>query len=144
MLQHLRKDSHTRSMIWLARHALALVGPTRPLHHLVKMLRIRMLSGDALTSIPLKEVQDVRCVKLHLHRLHGCPSRFRQRLLLHGERLADAVKLESTMELDLVLLTFVESSQEQVDALVTAARLGSLVEVGKSETAYVVCPWKPS
>eukprot|EP00439_Symbiodinium_sp_Y106_P026427 s1775_g3.t1 len=95
-------------MIWLARHALALVGPTRPLHHLVKMLRIRMLSGDALTSIPLKEVQDVRCVKLHLHRLHGCPSRFRQRLLLHGERLADAVKLESTMELDLVLLTFVE------------------------------------
>ena len=130
VLQHLRKDSHTRSMIWLARHALALVGPTRPLHHLVKMLRIRMLSGDALTSIPLKEVQDVRCVKLHLHRLHGCPSRFRQRLLLHGERLADAVKLESTMELDLVLLTFGESSQEQAGDLVTAARHGSLAEVG--------------
>eukprot|EP00439_Symbiodinium_sp_Y106_P061833 s1775_g9.t1 len=69
-------------------------------------------SGDALASIPLEEVQDVR-----------------QRLLLHGERLADAVKLESSMELDLVLLTFGESSQEQAGDLVTAARHGSLAEV---------------
>ena len=100
------------------------------------MLRIRMLSGAVLTSIAVEEVQDARSVKLHLHQMHGCPPRFRQRLFLHGEMLEDHVRLDNSMDLDLVLLTFVESSQERVDDLGSAAGDGRQPEVRNPETAH--------
>ena len=54
------------------------------------MLRIRMLSGEEVTSIPLEEVGSVKEVKQRLHQLHGLPPRFRQKLLLQGACLGDA------------------------------------------------------
>ena len=64
------------------------------------MLRVRMLSGAEVTSVPLEELSDVRCLKQRLTHLHGFPPRFRQRLLLHGANLEDAAELDCPMSLD--------------------------------------------
>ena len=74
------------------------------------MLQLRMLTGDALTSIPVEEIHDVKGLKLRLNQRHGLPPRFRQRVLFHGEILEDAMTLDSPMNLDLVLLTFADVS----------------------------------
>ena len=71
-----------------------------------QMLQVRWLSGEEV-SIPVEEIEDVRSLKRYLHQLRGL-SRFRQRVLLHGETLEDSVKLESHQDLDLLLLTFAE------------------------------------
>ena len=63
------------------------------------MLRITQLSGEELTSLPLTELSDVRALKQRLHRQHGLPPRFRQRLLQEGQTLDDGVKLDSVMDL---------------------------------------------
>ena len=63
------------------------------------LLRITQLSGEELTSIPLAELSDVRALKQRLHRQHGLPPRFRQRLLQEGSTLDDDVKLDSVMDL---------------------------------------------
>ena len=93
------------------------------------MLHIRMLSGGEVTSVPVGELTDVRELKLQLHRLHGFPPRFRQRLLLRGSPMDDSVKLDSPMDLELVLLTYSATSQMQAFKLVTAAGKGSATEV---------------
>ena len=80
-------------------------------------------------SIPLQGMHDVRGLRRHLNQLRGFPLGFRQRLLLNGETLEDAVKLNSPMDLDLVLVQFVDASEEQVTNLLRAARGGSLAEV---------------
>ena len=61
------------------------------------------MSGQELT-IALDEdlVTDVRALKQHLHRGHGLPPRFRQRLLFHGQCLKDNDTLHPGMELELV------------------------------------------
>ena len=87
-----------------------------------------MISGGEI-SIPLSEIHDVRGLKRHLNQLRGFPLGFRQRLLLNGGALEDAVKLESPMDLDLVLMQFVDASEEQVIDLLRAAADGSLAEV---------------
>ena len=85
------------------------------------MLRLRMLSGEAVTSIPVEEIHDVRALKQRLAQRHGLPPRFRQRVLFQGEILEDTVTLDSPMNLDLVVLPFAEVSQGHIDDLVAAA-----------------------
>ena len=46
----------------------------------------------------------MREVKQRLHRLHGLPPRFRQRLILQGSTLDDAEVLASSLDLELVVL----------------------------------------
>ena len=96
------------------------------------MLRIRMLSGALVASIPVAEVSNVREVKQRLHSLHGLPPRFRQRLLFQGASLDDAANLDSPMDLDLVLQEFSDAAQAQADELVAAARDGAVEQVGVS------------
>ena len=54
-----------------------------------RMLHVRMLSGEMVTSILAEEIHDVKSLKLRLNQLHGLPPRFRQRLLLSGVSLED-------------------------------------------------------
>ena len=75
-------------------------------------------------------------LKQHLNRLHGLPPRFRQRILFRGETLKDTVRLDSAMNLDLVLLTFADVSEQQVEDLADAAEQGSVSQVGSFETVY--------
>ncbi|CAE7321596.1 ANKRD50 [Symbiodinium sp. KB8] len=96
------------------------------------MLEVRMLSGEVVarhTAQELEELGDVRSLKRHLNQFHGVGTRFRQRLFLHGEMLEDRVKLESSMDLNLVLLPLADVFQSQADDLVAAAELGSVAEV---------------
>ena len=92
-----------------------------------------MLSGEAVTSIAVEEICDVRGLKRRLHQLHGLPPRFRQRVLAHAQDLEDSVPLDSPMDLDLVLLSFTDVSESQGDNLVDAARRGFMVEEPRSE-----------
>ena len=69
------------------------------------MLQLKMLSGEVLTRIPVDEIQDVKGLKQRLTQPpHDLPPRFRQRVFLHGESLKDTVTLDSSMDLDIVLL----------------------------------------
>ncbi|CAE6940098.1 Kidins220, partial [Symbiodinium sp. CCMP2456] len=92
------------------------------------MLQVSMLSGETVTSIPVGKIDDVKGLKQHLTQLHGFPPRFRQRVFLHGELLEEAVKLDSPMTLDLVLLAFAGVSEKQVEELAAAAQQGSISE----------------
>ena len=95
------------------------------------MICIRLLSGDELVKVPLQsasgEVKDVKGLQQCLHQLHGMPPRFRQRMLLHGQILDDATKLDSPMELELVLLPYSEALD--TERFMSAALRGSAVEV---------------
>ncbi|CAE7945673.1 ANKRD50, partial [Symbiodinium sp. KB8] len=124
---------HGRTL-WLSRsyccgHALIVVLFFARFAIFLNMLQLRMLSGEAVTSIPVEEIQDVKGLKQRLSDLHGLPPRFRQRVFFHGEPLKDDMTLDSPMNLDLVLLTFADVSQRQVDELAAAALQGSLSEV---------------
>ena len=88
-----------------------------------------MLSGEEVDSIPVGELSDVKELKLHLHQLHGLPTRFRQRLLRGGNPMDDSVALDSPMDLDLVLLTYSAASPRQADKLVQYADCGLAAEV---------------
>ena len=63
-----------------------------------------MLSGEAVTSILVEEMDDVEALKQRLTQLHGFPPRFRQRVLFNGEILEEGLKLDSPKTLDLILL----------------------------------------
>ena len=76
------------------------------------------------------EVSDVRSLKQRLSQLRGLPPRFRQRLLLNGRGLEDAVELDSPIDLQLVLLPFADVSDSQVRELTAAARDGAVAEAG--------------
>ncbi|CAE7942505.1 unnamed protein product [Symbiodinium sp. KB8] len=93
------------------------------------MLRIRMLSGEDVASIPVGEVIDVRAMKQRLNALHGLPNRFRQRLICQGSPLDDSATLSSPADLELVLLPHSDATETQVVELVTAAAKGSTTEV---------------
>ena len=73
-------------------------------HHSAAMLHVRVLSGQVVASIPVEELTDVRSLKQQLNRVHGFPTRFRQRLLLGDKPLADSTLLDSPMDLALVIL----------------------------------------
>ena len=92
------------------------------------MLRVRALSGEEVASIPVVELSDVMALKQQLHRRHGLPTRFRQRLFHGGILLPDAAKLDKPQDLDLVLLPYVAASQSRADELMSAAENGFVVE----------------
>ena len=96
------------------------------------MLQIRMMSGEEVAAMPVEEVSSVREVKRRLHKLHGLPPRFRQRLMVQGSslKLDDADKLESPMDLALVVVPFSSPSPTQAEDLVEAAGNGSTKEAG--------------
>ena len=92
------------------------------------MLSVRWLSGKELAQVPrLDELGDVKGLKRHLHQLRGLPPRFRQRILLHGQILDDATKLELLMELELILLSYCAGPKP--DELISAGLRGSVAEV---------------
>ena len=62
------------------------------------MLRIRLLSGEEVASIPVAEADGVKALKQRLHQQHGLPPRFRQRLVHEGRFLPDALKLDSAVD----------------------------------------------
>ncbi|CAE7423020.1 unnamed protein product [Symbiodinium sp. CCMP2592] len=83
------------------------------------MLRVSLLSGEELARLPLSELSDVKALKQRLNQQHGLPSRFRQRLLHDGVALHDAVKLDSAMDLQAVIMEFnevVEAREDLYDA----------------------------
>ncbi|CAE7441827.1 ANKRD50, partial [Symbiodinium sp. KB8] len=90
------------------------------------MLSIRMLSGAEVASIPVEELSDVRALKQTLHLFHGLPPRFRQRLVLRGDPLDDATKLDAPLDLELVLLEYSTTKSEE---LILAAARASTSEV---------------
>ncbi|CAE7425705.1 ANK3, partial [Symbiodinium microadriaticum] len=71
-----------------------------------------MLSGTRVASIPVEELSDVR-----------------QRLFLRGDPLADAAKLDSPLDLELVLLEYFAAPETNSDELMAAAARGSPSEV---------------
>ena len=88
------------------------------------MLRIWTLSGVELASLPPEEWKDIKEVKRYLHDTFSLPPRFRQRLLHQGEALIDTATVDAPMDLQLVLLPFVDASPVQVDAIIHAAQCG--------------------
>ncbi|OLQ11090.1 Ankyrin repeat domain-containing protein 50 [Symbiodinium microadriaticum] len=94
------------------------------------MLRITLLSGEELASLPLRQLSDVKALKQRLHEQHGLPPRFRQRLLHEGKALDDAVRLDVAMDLQAVVLPFREEYGSVWSAhLLDAAANGSVTEV---------------
>ena len=94
------------------------------------MLQVRLLSGEAVTSIPVQEICDVRGLKQLLSQRHGLPPRFRQRVLACGKDLEDSATLDSPMDLCLVLLSFTDADRSEVDELIDSAHWGNIAEVG--------------
>eukprot|EP00439_Symbiodinium_sp_Y106_P052503 s777_g7.t1 len=91
---------------------------------IAERLLVELTDKTEVASIPVGELTDVKELKRHLHQLHSYPPRFRQRLLLGGNPMDDSAKLDSPMDLDLVLLAYSAGSQTQADELVTAANDG--------------------
>ncbi|CAE7448019.1 ANKRD50 [Symbiodinium sp. KB8] len=96
---------------------------------LIPSTKTRLLSGEEVASMPLEELSDVKALKQQLHRLHCLPARFSQRLSLCGNLLDDTAKLDSPMELELVLLPYAATSETQVDEFTTASAAGSVSQV---------------
>ena len=95
-----------------------------------------MLSGEQVASIPVEELSDVQALKQQLHRLHGLPTRFRQRLFFCGNLLDESAHLDSPMELDVVLLSYCVASQTPAEELTTACAKGSITEVGFGKASH--------
>ena len=89
-----------------------------------------MISGEEVAAVPLEEASSAREVKRLLHHVHGLPPRFQQRLVLNGASLDDADKLDSPVDLELVVVPFSSASQAEVDELIEAACNGSVKQAG--------------
>ena len=88
------------------------------------MLHVWQASGKEIAAIGLEELHDVRTLKTHLQSLCGVP-RFRQMLLHNGRSLDEDFKLDSCLDVQLVLLSFpCEASAESGDELIRSVRLG--------------------
>ncbi|CAE7749841.1 Mcat [Symbiodinium sp. CCMP2592] len=94
------------------------------------MLHVWKASGEELAAISSKKLQTVRGLKNQLEGFCGLP-RFRQRLLLDGDNLPDDMVLDfpSDRDLQLVMLGFVSTSQEQEEVMEAAIKDGSVAEV---------------
>ena len=95
------------------------------------MLRITLLSGEEVASLPLTELSDVKALKQRLHQQHGMQPRFRQRLLHDGSTLGDDVKLDSAMDLQILIVDFDKAAEVLRLDLYDAAGLGNLTQVGR-------------
>ncbi|CAE7578224.1 unnamed protein product, partial [Symbiodinium sp. CCMP2456] len=93
------------------------------------MLRVTLLSGEEVTSLPLTELSDVKALKQRLHQQHGLPPRFRQRLLHEDSTLGDDVQLDSAMDLQLLIVDFDKGAEVVRLDLYDAAGLGNLTQV---------------
>ena len=93
------------------------------------MLRVFAISGEELAALPLEESSDVLTLKRQLHKVYGFPPRFRQRILHLGSCLEDDVALDSPMDLQLVLLTYLSRSQTQVEEFMAMANEGPVNQV---------------
>ena len=78
--------------------------------------------------MPVEQLSNARALKQELSRLHGLPTRFRQRLLLDGNPLDDSAQLVSPAELELVLLSYSMASRMQAEELAAASTNGSATE----------------
>ena len=81
--------------------------------------------------MPVDSLSDVKALKQDLNRLHGLPPRFRQKLFFRGTPLDDSARLDSPdspTELDVVLLSYSLSSQDQAHELLTVFANGSMSE----------------
>ena len=104
------------------------------------MLHVRMLSGEWVASIPAEELSDVKSLKQRLHRLHGLPTRFRQRLFHEGRLLEDVAQLDSLRDLELLLVSYHPASGASADELVIAARNGFVNEVRVPMSYFTLKP----
>eukprot|EP00439_Symbiodinium_sp_Y106_P056540 s2313_g7.t3 len=93
------------------------------------MLRVTRMSGEELTRVPLTELSDVKSLKQRLKEQHGLPPWFRQRLLHDGNPLDDSVKLDSAMDLQVVVVGFNQATENQRKDLFDAADKGNLTKV---------------
>ena len=93
------------------------------------MLRITLLSGEELASLPLTELSDVKALKQRLHQQHGLPPRFRQRLLHDGNPLDDDVQLDTEMDLQAVIAAL-NATSEECSELCEAAASGRVAQAG--------------
>eukprot|EP00439_Symbiodinium_sp_Y106_P064280 s2676_g10.t1 len=91
------------------------------------MLRITLLSGEELASLPLTELSDVKALKQRLHQQHGLPPRFRQRLLHDGNPLDDDVQLDTEMDLQAVIAAL-NATSEECSELCEAAASGRVAQ----------------
>ena len=108
------------------------------------MIRIRMMaSGEEVCVLPASNVHSMfaesgcslKALKQHLHSLCGTP-RFRQRLICPlGEELTDGTSFEMFRDLNLVLLPLCQTSMDQADDLVAAAKQGAVATVEAMLTA---------
>ena len=92
------------------------------------MLHVWKVSGELFSAVPLETVNDVRSLKLHLQKLCGVP-RFRQRLLHDGMFMDEGFKLDSHMDVQLVLQPYCDASQEQLEGLANACSGGMVQDV---------------
>ena len=83
------------------------------------MLRVWGISGEEVAAIALEDFRNVRSLKKHLQRRCGVP-RFRQRLTQDGRVLHDVEALRPNVDLQLILLAFPSTSQEDANKLVQA------------------------
>mmetsp|Transcript_28507 Transcript_28507/g.66922 ORF Transcript_28507/g.66922 Transcript_28507/m.66922 type:complete len:202 (+) Transcript_28507:50-655(+) len=92
------------------------------------MLRVWRMSGDELAAIPVEELSDVRSLKNELVGLCG-QSRCRMRLLHGGACLQDEARLDSPMDISLLLVNFVTPSIEERTRIFDSARDGAAFEM---------------
>ncbi|CAE7273889.1 caiap [Symbiodinium pilosum] len=95
-----------------------------PPQHTVDMLRVYMPSGEMLVAVPVEELSTVKALKQKVQSIGGLP-RFRQRLLHGGTVLKDDFRLESPLDLQLVVLNYVAASDAQGNELVGACASGT-------------------
>ena len=99
------------------------------------MLRVFQASGEEVLKLDVDDLAEVagvgeqpvraRDLKRYLQGLCGLP-RFRQRLLLpDGQILLDDAVVDGPIDLQLILLPFSPSSEDQIRELVLAAGLGN-------------------
>ena len=99
------------------------------------MLSITLLSGEELTCLPLTELSDVKALKQRLHEQHGLPPRFRQRLFHEGNTLDDAVQLDTAMDVQILIVAFIENWEEEGPELCEAAASDRVDQAGSLVTS---------
>ena len=114
-------------------------------HSSQQVLRVRRISGEEVTAVPVEELSTVRALKRDLQKQSGI-SRFRQRLLHKGTVLNDDLTLESPLELQLVLLNFIRPEEQEAEprqermAFFTSCVSGDRSKVEKA----LERPWDPN
>ena len=91
-------------------------------------VRVLTLSGEELLNTPFLPKTNIRDVKQVIQNIFDVP-RFRQRLTRQERNLPDGHVLSETIELTLVQLTYIRTSEEQILELLRAAACGDTARV---------------